>query len=66
VPVGDDAAMADRIARLLDDPDRRARMGADGRETAMAFQPQEIAGLTLGIYQRVRENGASATDGTGS
>lgn len=63
VPVGDDAAMAERIARLLDDPDRRARMGAAARETAMAFQPQEIAGLTLGIYQRVKENGASATDG---
>ena len=53
VPTGDDAAMADRIARLLDDPDRRARMGETAREAAQAFRPEEIARLTLGIYKRV-------------
>jgi len=53
VQVGDDAAMADRMARLLDDPDRRVRMGAVAREAAQAFNPDEIARLTLGIYERV-------------
>jgi glycosyltransferase involved in cell wall biosynthesis len=34
VPVGDDAALADRLRGLLDDPGLRARMGAAGRERA--------------------------------
>jgi glycosyltransferase involved in cell wall biosynthesis len=53
VPVGDDAAMADRIARLLDDPEAAAQMGVRAREAAKVFDPQEIASLTLGIYERV-------------
>ena len=53
VPAGDDVAMADRIARLLDDPDRRARMGKAAREAAQAFRSEEIARLTLGIYESV-------------
>jgi glycosyltransferase involved in cell wall biosynthesis len=34
VPVGDDAALAERLRGLLDDPELRARMGAAGRERA--------------------------------
>ncbi len=34
VPVGDDAALADALVRLIDDGDARARMGAAGRDLA--------------------------------
>lgn len=39
VPVGDDRAVADAIAGLLDDPDRRARMGRAGRDLAAREHP---------------------------
>jgi glycosyltransferase involved in cell wall biosynthesis len=39
VPVGDDAALADRLAALLDDPATRARMGAAARERAARDHP---------------------------
>jgi L-malate glycosyltransferase len=35
VPVEDDAAFSERLARLLDDPDLQDRMGAAGREVAV-------------------------------
>jgi len=60
VPVGDDAAMAERIARLLEDPERRPRMGRAARKAAHAFTPREIAGLTAGFYKRVQGQGAPA------
>lgn len=53
LPEGDDKAMAERIAQLLDDPGRAAQMGAAAREAAQAFNPDEIAKLTLGIYEPV-------------
>lgn len=54
VPVGDDAAMADRISQLLDDSERRLQIGTAARRAANAFKPEEIARLTLGIYERVQ------------
>lgn len=64
VPVEDDAALADRVGRLLDSPDRRARMGAAAREAAQAFRPEEVARLTLGIYERVTDEKSSMGNGT--
>jgi glycosyltransferase involved in cell wall biosynthesis len=52
VPVEDDAAMADKIAQLLDTPARRIEMGAAARKAANAFRPETIAMLTLDIYAR--------------
>ena len=54
VPVGDDAAMADRIGALLADEALRKRFGARARETVIReFSPAKIADKTLALYQRV-------------
>jgi glycosyltransferase involved in cell wall biosynthesis len=53
VPVGDAEAMAERIGRLLDAPELRARMGRAARAVAATFSPELIAGKTLDIYERV-------------
>jgi glycosyltransferase involved in cell wall biosynthesis len=42
VPVGDAAALADTVDRVLADPDRRARLAAAGRERAAGW-PDEAA-----------------------
>jgi glycosyltransferase involved in cell wall biosynthesis len=43
VPPGDAAALADALARLLDDPAMRARLGAAGRARALAeYAPARI------------------------
>ena len=53
VPVGDDAAMADRIGRLLDDAQLRDGMGRAARDASAAFSPDRIAAETLGFYRTV-------------
>ena len=48
---GDDEAMADAIRRLLNDPDLRARLGKNARETARAhFNPDTIAKCIEDVY----------------
>ena len=49
--------------RLLDDPGRRARMGAAARAAAQVFQPGEVARLTLGLYERVTGKDTSTANG---
>jgi glycosyltransferase involved in cell wall biosynthesis len=54
-PANDERAFADRISTLLDDPDRRARMGALGRqrvEEALSWERSEAA--LLAAYARAR------------
>ena len=47
-----EAGLAAAVAQLLDDPDRAARMGAAGRERAVAhFGWRAIAEQTLGVYR---------------
>lgn len=43
VPVGDPAAMADAVERLLDDPDRRSRLAAAGERLARVFTWERAA-----------------------
>lgn len=57
VPVGESASLADAIARLIDDPELRQRMGAQGRQRVLeTFSLQHVIDSTLAVY---RELGAS-------
>lgn len=53
VSPGDFEGMADRILCLLDDTERRARIGAAARCAAAEFSPGQIAEATLGLYHAV-------------
>lgn len=54
VPFGDPARLADEAARLLADPERRARLGAGARERVRdAFGVERMAGELAGLYREV-------------
>lgn len=55
VPPGDGAALAASIERLAANPDRRARMGAAGRDAALeAGSPSRVGAAVLEAIQRAR------------
>lgn len=64
-PVGDAAALADRIARIVDDPTLRARLSAGARATAVRrHAPQEHVTRLLqlfGRYTRTRTDDAGSS-----
>ena len=52
VPPSDPAALAKALNQLLDDPDLAVRMGAAGRERAVAeFSWRAIAQQTVALYE---------------
>jgi len=52
VPVKDAEALADAIERLARDPDLRRRLGARGRELALAsFTEEAVAAKTVALYR---------------
>lgn len=53
VPPRDPRALADALAALLADPDRRGRMGAAAREAARAFSWEAIASAHAVLYGEV-------------
>jgi glycosyltransferase involved in cell wall biosynthesis len=54
VPPRDPAALADAIAALALDPERRQRMGTAGRNKALReFDQQRCIDLTLSVYRRL-------------
>ncbi|NUS50129.1 MAG: glycosyltransferase family 4 protein [Nocardioidaceae bacterium] len=56
VTPGDVGELAHALEALLDDPDRRARMGAAGRERALAeFSWRAVAEATAEVYRRAVE-----------
>jgi len=64
VPPADPDALAVAIGRLLDDPQRAARLGAAaGRSTALNLDPDRIADRTLEFYRSVLDRRASAALG---
>jgi phosphatidylinositol alpha-1,6-mannosyltransferase len=56
----DPAAVADRLARLLDQPDLRARMGAAARERAVAGFSYDVLSARLGAALAAWEAGGGA------
>ncbi len=53
VPVGQPLIFGDRIVRLLEDPALRARMGAEGRVRAEAFDIRNAVRRMEQVYQEV-------------
>jgi glycosyltransferase involved in cell wall biosynthesis len=62
VTPGDVGELAHALGALLDDPDRRARMGAAGRERALKrFTWRAVAESTAEVYQRAIDAAAATT-----
>lgn len=56
VPVKDAAALAEAIQRLIEDPALRRRLGARGRERAVAeFSQERVIDETLALYRELLE-----------
>jgi glycogen synthase len=53
VPAGDADALASAIASLLEDPERRRRMGASARTSAQRFRWDAVAAEHLAMLQRI-------------
>jgi phosphatidylinositol alpha-mannosyltransferase len=53
VPPKDHTALAMALAHLLADPELRARMGAEGRETAQAYSWSQIAARIVTYYNEL-------------
>lgn len=54
VPIGDHAALADRIGRLAADPERASAMGRRAREiVAERFSAEQTVDQTLALYQEL-------------
>jgi lipopolysaccharide/colanic/teichoic acid biosynthesis glycosyltransferase len=60
VPVGDSGALAGAIAKLLDDPQLRLRMGRGGRERMERdFRPEVIRDAQVQLYRELMERKVS-------
>lgn len=56
-PRGDETAFADRIRRLLEDPEMAQRMGQAGRRHYLAhYTPERFHREVAAVYEAVREN----------
>ena len=53
VPPGDEQALADALARVLDDPALAARLGAAGRERALGYDWSRVTDQVLDVYARL-------------
>ncbi|MGH8454693.1 MAG: glycosyltransferase family 4 protein [Nevskiales bacterium] len=53
LPAADEAALAQAIARLADDPGLRERLGASGRRIAADYVPESMAQRYLALYREI-------------
>ena len=53
VPPGDEQALADALARVLDDPGLAAQLGAAGRDRALAYDWSCVTDEVLDVYARL-------------
>ena len=53
VPPGDCRALGEALARLVEDPDRRAKMGEVARQHALGFTWDRIAATVQSIYEAI-------------
>ena len=53
VPCGDTGALADTLAMLLDDEASRTRLGAAGRQRALAYGWPRVSDTILGLYAKI-------------
>jgi glycosyltransferase involved in cell wall biosynthesis len=54
VPVDDAAALAERIAHVLDHPDEARRVADEARRRAQRFSEQAMVERTLALYEGIR------------
>jgi glycosyltransferase involved in cell wall biosynthesis len=62
VTPGDAGELAAAIARLLDDPPMRERMGRAARERVELFSPEQIVPRILDVYETVRRQSSRARE----
>jgi phosphatidylinositol alpha-mannosyltransferase len=55
VPPKDEAAMAEAIKRLIENPGLRAQLGVDGRATVDRYRWSRVADTVLNYYDEVRD-----------
>jgi phosphatidylinositol alpha-mannosyltransferase len=60
IPCGDRRALADALARVLDDDALRTRLGVTGRQRALAYGWPRVTDTVLGVYDAVLGRAAVA------
>jgi phosphatidylinositol alpha-mannosyltransferase len=53
VPCGDTGALADTLVAMLEDDALRARLGATGRQRALAYGWPRVSDMILGLYTQI-------------
>lgn len=57
VPAGDVRALGDALARLMDSPEERLRLGRDAREVAVTLGPERVLPRWTAVLEQVRRRG---------
>jgi len=55
IPVGDEAALADRICRLIEDKDLRLRMGRAAKEKANKYRLENVIPMWMDLFNKLLE-----------